>query len=413
LNFKLPPQRFTCSHCARCCRGFDVVVTAAEVDLYRRRNAAAWFRGPSGSDASEPFEPVPGAPALRRIRKRDDGACGFLSDDNRCRIHQELGAPKKPLTCRLFPYSFHAVADGIVVKPSFNCPTIAANAGAPIDGDASRAALESLRDEWFAVHRLKAAALELVAGRSLSPRTLLLLRHNLLAMLSADRIDLRAGIRRIAAVLDDLTRRPVLALSEEDFAEYVSLTVPYAASRPDAPPPQAPGVIARMLRYGFLYAVAATRDGIAHPGQSRHRARWRRLQLLAHFHRVAPPLETLNVGALKRHRVDINDAEIRPIAFHYLRSTIETLGAAGRPIVDELAMAASFLNAARALAAMNADAAAVPVDRKIFIQSLTEASDVAHARHKLLEWILVHFSGGTDALFTLSAPGSKHEGVAN
>ena len=68
-------------------------------------------------------------PALQRIRKRADGACGFLSADNRCRIHEELGAAKKPLTCRLFPYAFHTAADGVVVTASFGCPTIVANEG--------------------------------------------------------------------------------------------------------------------------------------------------------------------------------------------------------------------------------------------------------------------------------------------
>jgi Fe-S-cluster containining protein len=362
-----PAQRFACSQCGRCCRGFDVVVTAAEIDLYRRRNAAAWFRG--ASDDSDPFEPVPGAPAVQRIRKREDGACGFLSDDNRCRIHEELGAAKKPLTCRLFPFALHAGADGVVVTASFNCPTIAANEGALINDAASRAALESLRDEWFAIHPSKPAALELVTGRALSTRTLLLLRQNLLAMLTADGDDLRSGVRRIAAVLDDLTRSRVRALNQEDFAEYVSLTVPHAAAKREAPPARDAGAIARMLQYGFLYAVVATRDHIAHPGQSRTRARWRRLWLLAHFHGLAPAFEGLNVNALKRRRVDINDARIRPIAFHYLRSTIETLGATGRPIVDELSLAASYLNAARALAAMHADAAATNLDRTIFIQS--------------------------------------------
>lgn len=396
-----PTQHFTCSQCGRCCRGFDVVVTAAEIDLYRRRGAAAWFRGAGAADTGEPFEPVPGAPALQRIRKREDGACGFLSEHNRCRIHEELGAAKKPLTCRLFPYAFHTAADGVVVTASFNCPTIAANEGAPISDATSRAALESLRREWFAIHPSKPAALELVAGRSMSPRTLLLLRQNLLAMLTADGNDLRSGVRRIAAVLDDLTRRRVRALNQEDFAEYVSLTVPHWAAKADPPPARQAGAIARMLQYGFLYAVAATRDGITHPGQPRHQSRWRRLRLLAHFHGLAPALDGVNVHALKRRRVDINDAAIRPVAFHYLRSTIETLGAAGRPIVDELALAASYLTAACALAAMHADAAATNVDRTIFIQSLTEASDVSHARHPLLESVLVHFSSGTDALLSL------------
>ena len=80
------------------------------------------------ASSRDPFEPIPGTP-LQRIRKRADGACGFLSDDNRCRIHEELGAARKPLTCRLFPYAFHTAADGVVVTASFGCPTIVANEG--------------------------------------------------------------------------------------------------------------------------------------------------------------------------------------------------------------------------------------------------------------------------------------------
>jgi len=376
------------------------VVTAAEIDLYRRRNAAAWFNA-DGADAVHPFEPVPGAPTLQRIRKRADGACGFLSPDNRCRIHEELGAARKPLTCRLFPYSLHAAADGVVVKASFNCPTIVANEGALISVAPSRVALESLRDEWFTLHPSKPPALELVKGRSMTTRSLLLLRQHFLAMLAADGDDLRSGVRRIAAVLDDLTRSRVRALGDKEFAEYMSLTVPHATAKPAAPAPRQAGTVARMLQYGFLFAVTATRDDIAHPGQSRTAARLRRLRLLAHFHRLGPALDRVNISALKRQRVDINDNHIRPIAFHYLRSTLETLGAAGRPIVDEIATAASYLNAACALAAMNAGAAGTTIDRAIFIEALTEASDVSHAQHQLLGWILSRLSGGTDALWVL------------
>jgi hypothetical protein len=123
--------------------------------------------------------------------------------------------------------------------------------------------------------------------------------------------------------------------------------------------------------------------------------------LLAHFHGLAPGLGGVDVKALKRQPVDIHHHEIRPLAFHYLRSTIETAGATGSPIVDELSLAASYLSAACALAAMNADAARTTVDRALFIAALTEASDVSHAQHPLLDWILSRFSSGTDALRTL------------
>jgi Fe-S-cluster containining protein len=390
-----PAQRFACSQCGRCCRGFDVVVTASEIDLYRRRIGAGSL---GGVEASDLFEPVPGAPSLQRIRKRAGGACVFLSEDNRCRIHQELGAAKKPLTCRLFPYSLHAAADGVVVKASFNCPTVVANEGALIGAGPSRVTLESLRDEWLASRPSKAPALELVKGRSMTPRTLLLLRQHFLEMLMADGNDLRSGLRRIGTVLDDLTRRRVRALADRDFAEYVALTVPHAAGKAAPPPTHGAGAVTRLLQHGFLYAVTATRDAIAHPDQSRTASRLRRLRLLAHFHGLSPGFGGVNVAAVNRLRPDINDDQLRPVAFRYLRATLETLGAEGRPVVEELATAVSFLNAACALAAMNAEAARTTVDRKMFIRAITEASDVSHTQHKTLHRILAHFSGGSDAL---------------
>ena len=64
-----------------------------------------------------------------------------------------------------------------------------------------------------------------------------------------------------------------------------------------------------------------------------------------------PGLERVSVKALEAAgAIDINDPEIRPIVFHYLRSALETLGAHHRPIVDELSIAVSYLNAACALA---------------------------------------------------------------
>ena len=59
-------------------------------------------------DGVDPFEPI--AHGHFRIRKRADGACGFLSANDRCRIHEELGGEAKPLACRVFPFRFHAVA---------------------------------------------------------------------------------------------------------------------------------------------------------------------------------------------------------------------------------------------------------------------------------------------------------------
>lgn len=393
-----PQQRFACSQCGRCCH-FEVVVSGAEVDDYRRRGASSWFRGDRG-DAGEPFEPIAQLPGFHRIRRREDGACGFLSDTNRCRIHEQLGGSKKPLTCRVFPYSFHPTADGVAVIASFSCPTIVANTG-PLSGSGdSLIALESLRKEWFATSSPPASARQLVKGRSIGAASSRLLRDHLIAMLSRDE-DIRSGIRRVAATIDDLTRSRVLSLPDDDFAEYLKLTVPHAAQQADAPPTQSPGWNARLLQYGFLFAVASMRMEANHRGASRSQLRMLRLRLLAHFHGIAPALDGVNTAALKSRRVDINNPAIRPIVFHYLRSTIEMLGL-DLPLVDDLNIAASFLNAAIGLAKMNADAAGKNVDSEIFSAALSQASDVSHARSGLLDWALIRLGGSGEALHQLA-----------
>jgi Fe-S-cluster containining protein len=400
-----PNQRFACSQCGRCCHRFQVVVSEAEIDLYRRKNAAAWFRegGDAEGSTRDPFEQIPGVAGFHLIRKRADGACGFLSADNRCRIHEQLGAAKKPLTCRVFPYSFHAAAEATVVTASFGCPSIVGNHGPLVDTAESRAGIESLRKEWFAAHPELTIPVQFVRGRTIDARSSRVIRDNLVAMLNRDENDIRSNVARIAAAIDDLTRSPVLALPDADFAEYVALTLPHRASQPDAPPRRAADWSGRLLQHAFLYTVTAIRADLEHPGQSRSRLRWLRLRLLAHFHRLAPGLERVNLTARHRVAVDINAPELRPIVVHYLRSTLTTLGGRGRPLIDELAIAVSFLNAAIALAAMNADAAGTTVDAAIFTQGLMESSDVSHARNALLEWVLNRTSAGSEALWQLAS----------
>jgi Fe-S-cluster containining protein len=402
-----PEQRFTCSQCGNCCYRWDVFVTDAEISSYQRRNAAAWFRetraAAEGTDRN-PFEAMPGWPGLHRIRKREDGGCGFLSPENRCRIHEELGGDRKPLTCRMFPYTLYPAPDAVVVTASFGCPTIIANVGRPIATGAEADAIEELRQEWFGTRPTSAAPRQLVAGRAIDSRSTRVVRENLLAILKAEASDLRTAVRRIAAVLDDLTRSRVLSLSDEAFAEYIALTLPYTASKNTAPASRLPSRIGGLLQYGFLYAVAATRLAVEQRGHTTWAMRVSRLRLLAHFHRLAPPTGRIDVRALARGTVDINAPDIRPMIFHYLRSTLESLGGRDRPIVDDMAIAVSYLNAALSLAVMNAAAAGGRVDRETLSEALTEAVLLSHTDSRgVIESILRRLAGGTEALWILAA----------
>ena len=85
-------QNFTCRSCGECCRrDFDIVVTDAEKERLEEAGAPRWFRETGSEEpgsASSPFEFA--GSGLLRIRKRPDGVCGFLSAENRCRIHEEI-----------------------------------------------------------------------------------------------------------------------------------------------------------------------------------------------------------------------------------------------------------------------------------------------------------------------------------
>jgi len=225
-----PGQRFTCSQCGRCCYRWDVLVSDAEIAAYRRHNAAAWYRdsradavgtdrdlsAEAGGAKVDPFEPIPGWPGLQRIRKRADGGCGFLSADNRCRIHEELGGDRKPLTCRIYPYSLHPAPDAVVVMASFGCPTIIANQGEPIGTGRSLKAIEAMRGEWFGTRSTAAIPRQLVEGRDIDSRSARVLRESLLAIWNTEAVDIRTNIRRMAAALEE--PRPTVTGADSFFA---------------------------------------------------------------------------------------------------------------------------------------------------------------------------------------------------
>jgi lysine-N-methylase len=69
-----------------------------------------------------------------RLAERRDGACVFLTDQNRCRIHERFGPEAKPLACRLFPFLLVPAGGHWHVGLRFACPSAAGNRGAPVAG---------------------------------------------------------------------------------------------------------------------------------------------------------------------------------------------------------------------------------------------------------------------------------------
>ena len=153
------------------------------------------------------------------------------------------------------------------------------------------------------------------------------------------------------------------------------------------------------MQFGFLFVICATRYGIEHRAMSPFARRLAGLRLLAHFHGLAPGVDRVNVRALKNQRIDLNASEIQPVAYHYLRSSIEAIGARERPVVDDFAIAVSCLNAACRLAVMNAHAAGRRVNRDMFSEALMESVDVLQAEGRAaMRWALPRLACGVEAL---------------
>lgn len=75
---------------------------------------------------------LPGGQQVRRLARRDDGACVYLGSDSGCRIHRDFGGDAKPAVCRSYPFGFYPVAGQVAVDCSFSCRSIAQDSGEPL-----------------------------------------------------------------------------------------------------------------------------------------------------------------------------------------------------------------------------------------------------------------------------------------
>lgn len=115
-------QRWSCHSCGQCCRSLVGHLTEAECERIDRQE----WREQLGV---EPYVLV-GRRAL--LNKQADGACVFLTDDNRCMIHAKYGEEAKPLACRIFPFSVRPTERGWQASFRFDCPSAAASDGSPL-----------------------------------------------------------------------------------------------------------------------------------------------------------------------------------------------------------------------------------------------------------------------------------------
>ncbi len=121
-------QRFGCSCCGRCCRGFMVPVESVERDAIA--DLEDWPRR-LGVEQIYLRSHLAGA-AGYALAKRADGRCVFLDDDGLCLIHKRYGAGAKPVACQIYPFVFCPAAGETAVSLRFDCPAVCENEGAEL-----------------------------------------------------------------------------------------------------------------------------------------------------------------------------------------------------------------------------------------------------------------------------------------
>ena len=99
---------FVCQGCGACCRIRDGIVRVSEGEIAR---IAAYLGMGEDEFIEKETEVAPDRKGLV-LRSRADGACVWLDEANRCRIHAV-----KPDKCRTFPYEW-VNADSYEVCPA-------------------------------------------------------------------------------------------------------------------------------------------------------------------------------------------------------------------------------------------------------------------------------------------------------
>jgi lysine-N-methylase len=122
-------ERWDCHSCAFCCRSTKFKLS--DEDLKKLR-AQKWEEHPEFRG----LRIVTRHGWLRKyyqLGKQPDGACIFLTEENLCRIHRDLGEAAKPLVCRLFPFQLVPLEKFAYVTLRQYCPSAVAENGRPLE----------------------------------------------------------------------------------------------------------------------------------------------------------------------------------------------------------------------------------------------------------------------------------------
>lgn len=229
---RLPPEvKYSCHHCGVCCSLFPKISVDRSWRETLRQYSIDSFAHAKGCVASleEALVPDPEDDSSLVLRRRQDGACVFLTEDRMCELHVVAGGEAKPQVCRDFPYIFRASPGGVFVGLSFACPSVRNNLGESLAG----------REAALAEHARRAKVVDGVTDRlrfdgsyELDWESYELLEHSLDAVVARNDGDLLHRLTachvllgmfrlwldsRVGRESDLLTRRCVPSREVEEF----------------------------------------------------------------------------------------------------------------------------------------------------------------------------------------------------
>jgi lysine-N-methylase len=197
-----------------------------------------------------------------RLNERADGACVFLTDKNRCRIHERFGPEAKPLACRLFPFILVPVGDHWHVGLRFACPSAAGNRGSPVTLREPELRVwagviedrEGLRDQTLPPPPLQ-------AGQRVAWPDLLRFQQALMALLSDRRDRMERRMRKCLALANLCRQARFDKVTGGQLVEFLALlTAGLDEEVPARPADVAPPSWVGRVLFRQLLAVYARKD---------------------------------------------------------------------------------------------------------------------------------------------------------
>lgn len=271
-------QNWECQSCSECCRTYAVRVSETERERILKQG---WMSDPAFAG----IEPMVHDRALGeyRLNHQPDGACVFLDEQNRCRIHAKFGEAAKPLACRLYPIVMIPAGDHWRVGIRFACPSAANNWGTPLTDQALH--LQKMADvlaEEMGVSPKNNQPQILQAKEVVEWPDLLQFLKSILELVSDTKHPLERRLRQVCALADVCKKSRFDAVTGSRLAEFLQVMLAVVRDEVPADPfaLRKPSWIGRMLFRQYL-AIYSRKDrgrtpGVASTGRIvRLRAAWR------------------------------------------------------------------------------------------------------------------------------------------